>query len=36
MAMSLGDLAYWLDAVTARGEQMREQHERAQARADGG
>jgi len=35
MAMSLSDLAYWIDAVTARGEQVREQHERAH-RADGG
>lgn len=29
MAMTLADLAYWIDAVKERGEQMREQHERA-------
>jgi hypothetical protein len=27
--MTLGDLAYWLDAVKERGEQVREQRERA-------
>jgi hypothetical protein len=29
MAMNLSDLAYWLDAVNERGEQVRKQAERA-------